>query len=213
VVLPADYARQVELVFHDGGWARVMAVIPSALDERAERSLRAAVSANCDAFLSAVRLLEEGAATAAAVRKPAGKQPSPLESLHKHLKAASAAWTEVKGMHDDRLGILSDLGDQLGSMASDAERRLTKFRRMKANKPAAAAATFIRSVARSCHAVGLIPITNGRVYEDNSPTWFQEFIAQLNDNFLGARGWGAPGSYTRNALFAEVTKVMSGDRK
>jgi hypothetical protein len=116
-------------------------------------------------------------------------------------------------MHDDRLGILSDLGNHLEAMAADAERRLLALRGWKPSKPKPASQLFIRAIANSCKLAGLHPTTNGRVYEDNSPTWFQEFIAALNDNFLGSQGWGAPGSYTRNALFAEVAKAMRGERK
>jgi hypothetical protein len=214
VVLPVNYSRRSQLVFSDGGWERVKTIVDPKMTGDAEILLREGVSRACDDFLSEVRLISEGAATASAVRKPAGKQPSPLEALHKNLKTAARNWSLVKGMHDDRLGVLSDLGDQLEAMASDAERRLVTLRQMKPAKPSPAAQSFIRAVARACRNVGLHPTANGRIYEEyGAATWFQEFIAVLNDNFLGLQGWGAPGSYTRNALFAEVAQAMSGEGK
>jgi hypothetical protein len=42
------------------------------------------------------------------------------------------------------------------------------------------------------------------------PTWFQEFIAALNDNLLGDAGWGSPGTCSLAALHSEVAKAMNG---
>jgi hypothetical protein len=212
-VLPPDHSRSVELTFSQARWQGIVSVIPIALDDSKENFLKVRVSKCCNNYLSLVRLQDEGATTAAALRKPAGKQSAPLERLSKHLKAAALTWSEIDGMHDDRLGPLSDLGSQLAAMASDAERRLKKLRSMRPAKPARARTLLIRGLVKCCRDAGLNPSVSGRVYENASPTWFQEFVAALNDNLLGARGWGAPESYTRNALFAEVAKALRGDGK
>lgn len=142
-----------------------------------------------------------------------GKQPAPLESLAKHLRSAASVWGQVKGMHDDRLGPLSDFGDRLGALADDAERRLVALRQLKPAKPVDVRKQLICSLAKSCRDLGLRPTRSGRTYEESAPTWFQQFVGTLNDNLLGAQGWGAPDTYTRSALFAEVARAMRGDGK
>ncbi|EIG63470.1 hypothetical protein Bra1253DRAFT_08445 [Bradyrhizobium sp. WSM1253] len=212
VLLPAGHSRIVNQTFSDLAWERAKAPIPTRVDDHRDGAFKAAVQRSCDSYLSAVRLLAEGAATAAALRKPAGKQSSPLESLCRHLRAAAIAWSTVREMHDDRRGPLSDLGDRLEALANDAERRLAILSSMEPAMPPPSPQVFIRAIAKCCIEAGLKPTATGRVYEDEPPTWFQAFIAELNDAFLGGYGWGAPGTYSRNALFAEVARVL-GDAK
>jgi hypothetical protein len=213
VVLPAGVSRPTQIGFSDERWQRIRSVIPDSLDPAGESALQVAISNCCDNYLSAARLLQEGARTAASIRKPGGKQSAPLESLAKHLRGAASAWAEVEGMYDDRLGPLSDLGKRLAELATDAERRLAVIGNLKAAKPIDARKQLILLLARSCQGAGLRPTVHGRAYENSDPTWFQQFVAMLNDNLLGAQGWGAPGKYTRNALFAEVARAMRGHRK
>ena len=73
----------------------------------------------------------------------------------------------------------------------------------------------VRSLARVCKRTGMAPTATHRVYDEtaNKPAWFQEFVASLNDNLLGAQAWGAVGSYSRKALYSDVVKALREDAK
>jgi hypothetical protein len=222
VVLLAD--RAGPSVTHGFGvwerWEKIKTTLPSGLSPEKEGALRDGIFRFCDIFVSALRLRDEGAATAVAIRKPAGKQPAPLESFAKHLLAAAAVWPLIKGLQDDHLGPLSDhlgsrseYGSYLEALANDAQRRLKGLQSIEATKPAPVRDIFVRNIAECCRAAGLNPIAHGRAYEEGStPTWFQEFVAAINDHLLGLQGWGAADADKR-ALFADIAKVMRGYRK
>jgi len=61
----------------------------------------------------------------------------------------------------------------------------------------------------------MAPTATHRVYDEtaNKPAWFQEFVASLNGNLLGAQAWGAVGSYSRKALYSDVVKALREDAK
>jgi hypothetical protein len=47
----------------------------------------------------------------------------------------------------------------------------------------------------------------------SAPSWFQAFVAAVNDQLLGVHGW-CPADADKRALFADVARVLrSGDRK
>ena len=136
VRLPKGHSRSGEQSFSDERWTRIRGVIPNPLSADLESRFRQSICDCCNKYLGGLRLVDEGAATAAAVRRGGGKQAAPLERLITSRKIAATAWTEVRGMHDDRLGILSDGGDRLADMAADAERRLRDIRSLSETKPA-----------------------------------------------------------------------------
>ncbi len=173
--------------------------------------MRQSICDCCNQFIGRVRLLEEGAATAAAIRKGGGKQASPLERLIKSLKTAATAWAEIRTMHDDRRGVLSDYGDRLAAMAADAERRLNAIQDLGSAKPMAVKPGLVRAIVACCRRVGLNPTATGRVSEGAEPTWFQKFIVVLNNQILGANGWGlAESDHKARAVHADIAKALSG---
>src|ERR1700681_722472 len=135
VIIPENHSRPVDFLFFNKRWSDIRAAIPDQLSSEYEERLRQSICDCCNQFVGRVRLLEEGAATAAAVRKGGGKQASPLQRLTNSLKTAAMAWAEIRTMHDDHLGILSDYGDRLSEMAADAERRLNAIRNIAEGKP------------------------------------------------------------------------------
>jgi hypothetical protein len=158
--------------------------------------------------------MEEGAVTAAAVRRGGGKQSAPLERLVMALKTAAAIWTEINTMHDDRRGVLSDYGDRLAEMAADAERRLKSISSLAQTKAVALKPDLVRSVAECCRSVGLDPTATGRVSEQEEPTWFQKFMVAMNNNILGDDGWGlAESDHRARAIHSDIAKAMSGSAK
>ena len=218
VVLPTEAAGpSVELLVSFERWEKIKIAIPGQLSPKKDTVLRDGIFRSCNSFLSATRLRDAGAASAAAIRRPAGRQPAPLESFARHLSAASATWSAIKGMQDDRLGPLSDhlgsrseFGLYLESLAKDAERRLKILRSIKPAKPAPARDLLVWDFAEHCRSAGLNPISHGRMYEEGAlPTWFQGFVAAINDQILGAQGWGAADADKR-ALYADVAKAMRG---
>lgn len=208
--LPAGHTRAVGTSFSDERWSRIRAAIPDPLTEGQEERLREAVGRCCDDFLSQARLIEEGAATAAAVRRGGGKQVSPLERLTSSLKVAAVAWAEIRAMHDDHRGILSDHGDSLVGMAADADRRLKAIQKIPEIKPKSARAEFVRNLATCFHIAGLTPTATGRVSQHEKPSWFQCFIAELNDQVLGQNGWG---NMSSRSIHSDIAKALSGSRK
>jgi hypothetical protein len=225
-------ARKVVLLADRGGptvtlgvgfperWEKIKKTIPDELSPEKDAKLRDGILRSCNMFLGANRLRDIGVATAAAIRKPAGKQPAPLESFANHLLAASATWSAIRGLHDDHLGPLSDhlgirseFGSYLEALAHDAQRRLKSLRPIVATKPIPARNILVRNIANCCRAAGLNPIRHGRAYEeDAAPTWFQKLIAAVNDQILGLQGWGTADADKR-ALFADVAKAMRGRAK
>jgi hypothetical protein len=220
VVLLAGQGPAVTLGVGLERWEEIKKTIPSDLSPEADAKLRDGIFEHCNVFTSDSRLRDSGIATAAAIRKPAGKQPAPLESFAKHLLAASATWSAVKGLQDDRLGPLSDhlgprskFGSYLEALAHDAQRRLKTLRSIEATKPDPARDILVRNISKCCRAAGLEPTRHGRAYEeDAAPTWFQGLIAAVNDHILGVQGWGAADADKR-ALYADVAKAMRGGAK
>ncbi|TQF28780.1 hypothetical protein [Bradyrhizobium sp. UNPA324] len=138
---------------------------------------------------------------------------------------AADAWTEMGGnsasdyasrtvgkLIDDRLGLLSDLGPQLDTIARDAARRLNALRGVGELSTMTARPELVRAVKQSLHKAGLDPAATGRVYassdESGKPTWFQRFMGELNDSALGIDGWGPAGSYSLPAFYTEIAKAL-----
>jgi hypothetical protein len=214
VIIPENHSRHVDLLFFNKRWPEIRAVIPAQLSAEHEENLRKSISDCCNKFLGRVRLLEEGAATAAAVRRGGGKQAAPLQRLINGLRTAALAWAEIRTMHDDRRGVLSDYGDRLADMVTDAERRLSAIRDIGESKPMAVKPDLVRALAESCRRVGLDPTATGRVSEHEEPTWFQKFMVMLNNQILGNNGWGLTESdHKARAVHSDIAKALSGYAK
>ena len=110
-------------------------------------------------------------------------------------------------MHEDHLGVLSDLDEFLKGAIMDAERRLVLLR-SSARTAVSVKIPFIRSLADCLRKQGLKPSATGQIYGGAGPTWFQRFVRTLNDQILGNEGWGAPDAYSEKALYADVAKAM-----
>jgi hypothetical protein len=214
VILPENHARHVDLLFFGRRWPEIRAAIPAQLSADGEERLCKSIRDCCNQYMGRVRLLDEGAATAAAVRKGGGKQASPLERLVNSLKTAAMAWAEIRAMHDDHSGVLSDYGDRLSEMAADADRRLHAIRNIGEGKPMAIKPALVRAIGECCRAAGLNPTATGRVSEQEEPTWFQKFMVVLNNQILGDNGWGlADSDHKARAVHSDVAKAMSGYAK
>ena len=188
-------------------WSNIVAALPTPVAD--PDRLREKITECCNAYLSAVRAAERGSAAVDAITRGGGKQPAPLERLISQLNVAKQTWNGIREMHDDRLGLVSDLDDLLARAIADAERRLAILRSSE-RAAVSVKAPFVRALAECLRGFGFRPTVSGQIYDSGKPTWFQEFVRALNDQLLGERGWGAPGSYTNNALFADVAKAMSG---
>lgn len=214
VLIPENHSRHVDLLFFNERWPKIRVAIPDQLSAEFEERLRQSICDCCNQFVGRVRLLEEGAATAAAVRRGGGKQAAPLEQLIKALKTGAKAWAEIRKMHDDRRGILSDCGDRLSEMAADAERRLNAIRDLGEAKPMAVKPDLVRAVAECCRRAGLNPTATGRVSEQEEPAWFQKFMVVLNNQILGDNGWGlAESDHKARAVHSDIAKALSGYAK
>jgi hypothetical protein len=211
-ILPASLSRTRELLsIGDERWSRIRAHIPDTLVAEKEDQLRRAILACCSRYLTRHSHLQEGAATAAAIRRTGGKQPAPLERLVKHLRMAAQAWSEISKMHDDRRGILSDYGAHLAAMAADAERRLKGIRNL--GTPTILVNPwpgFVRDVAACCRKADLKPTATGDVYQNAKPSWFQKLVLALNENLLGIEGGTRHG---KAAFYAEIAKALGRDAK
>jgi hypothetical protein len=211
-ILPASLSLTRELLsIGDEQWSRIRAHLPKTLTTDKDNQLRRAILVCCSAYLTRYSRSQEGAATAAAVRRTGGKQPAPLERLAKHLLMAAEAWSEISEMYDDRRGILSDYGDHLAAMAADAERRLKGIRDLGAPTilinpwPG-----FVRGVAECCRKADLKPTATGDVYQNAKPSWFQKLVFALNENLLGIEGGTRHG---KAAFYAEIAKALRSDGK
>jgi hypothetical protein len=212
-LLPEDYSHNAELAFSDERWGIVLAHLPKELDPDAGDRLRDRITACCSWFLAQRALFREGQQTAAALRSSGKRQLALFERVAQGLRDAADAWRDIEQIHDDRLGDLSRY-DDLEKLAQDAERRLASFGKLKlVTDPWPA---FVCKVARCCREAGLNPTVTGRVYDSSwgtEPTWFQEFMASLNEDLLGDQGRGEQLRRSRAAFYAEVAKALRGDSK
>jgi hypothetical protein len=211
-ILPAGFSLSRELLaIGDEQWSRIKAHLPKTLTAEKDDQLRRAILACCSAYRTRYSRSQEGAATAAAVRRTGGKQPAPMERLVKHLHMAAKAWSEISKMHDDRRGILSDYGVHLEAMAADAERRLKGIRDLGAPTvlinpwPG-----FVCAVAECCRKADLTPTATGDVYQNANPSWFQKLVFAINENLLGIEGGTRHGNA---AFYAEIAKALHSDGK
>jgi hypothetical protein len=122
---------------------------------------------------------------------------------------------------DDRMGPLSDLGVQIEAMARDAERRLKDLSALGERVTMTAHPELVRSVRTCLQDAGLRPAATNRVYASSdskaksgngNPTWFQKFMAELNNSVLGINGWGPLGPGDLPAFYSEITRAC-GDAK
>lgn len=206
-------AKAIELLsFSDGRWARITSAITEPLSAENDARLRVAITACCSWYLTQRKHLRERNDSAAAMRSPGNRQPAPFERLAKGLRMAADAWKNIGEIHDDQLGDI-DLYNNLEALARDAERRLAGLGKL--GKPITTTwpwHEFIRKVARCCNEVGLKPTATGRLYEHGKPTWFQKFLAALNDNLLGDEAKGKQLWLSRAAFYTEIAKAMRGDK-
>jgi hypothetical protein len=79
--MPVGTVRSVQMGFSEARWQRIRSVIPHSLDDPAEEALKTAVIRCCNNYMSAVRLLDEGARTAASVRRGAESSRRRLKVL------------------------------------------------------------------------------------------------------------------------------------
>jgi hypothetical protein len=195
--------------FESGRWAGIRSHIPEALTAEADVRLREAIIINCCLWLRHEReRFEEGKANAAAMRSAGTGQPAPLRRYANALRAAADARREVRGIHDDHLDV--GLHGSLDTMARDAERRLAAL--SKLGKPVRTDDPwfgFVRRVAQCCRDVGLRPTAPGGVYGDAKPSWFQEYMLALNNDWLGRDGRPI---HSHPAFYAGIAKAMRGDR-
>jgi hypothetical protein len=208
-VVPGD-AGSSSVSFSAERWSKIAAVLPGPVKD--SDRLREHIVDCCNAYLSGVRAAQRGGATVDAITRGGGKQPAPLERLVSQLKAAQETWDGIRDMHDDHLGLLSDLDDLLPRMIVDAERRLAILRSSD-RETVSIKFPLIRDLAHCLKTLGYRPTATGQIYGSGKPTWFQQFVQAINDSILGAQGWGAPASYSENALYADVAKAMSGYEK
>jgi hypothetical protein len=198
------------VIFSDLLWSRVAAELPPSSHDVSR--LREVVTASCDEFLSNARTAKKGGASVDAITRGGGKQPAPLERLISQLNSARETWAEISDIHDDRLGVLSDLDALLAAAIADGERRLALLRSSE-RTAISIKSPFIRALADCLRKFGFKPTTTGQIYGATEPTWFQKFVRALNDHLLGENGWGAAGAYSERSLYADVAKAMTGYRK
>jgi hypothetical protein len=119
--------------------------------------------------------------------------------------------------YDDRQGLLSDLGPQLEALAHDADRRLKALQALGEPVAMTARPQLVRSVKKRLQDAGLKPTPTNRVYASSdskarsgngNPTWFQKFMAELNNSALGIDGWGRLGPGDLPAFYSEVTRAL-----
>jgi hypothetical protein len=142
---------------------------------------------------------------------------SASESAREHLFSEAAHQKGFEGferrkygkIYDDRLGDIRQY-EQLEALARDAERRLNSLRRLKpirlTTRP-----EMVLAVKQCLVDAGLNPTVTKRVYpsaDGIEPTWFQKFMAALNDNLLGNDGWGLlEGTARLPAFYSEIAEL------
>jgi hypothetical protein len=196
-----------EIFFSDQGWANIRKEIPGDLSGERELDFKNAIQAYCSIYFGRRRQVHKGAARADAIRKGGAKQAAPFDRLQSHLLATIKVLSAMEGMNDPFLGLHKK---RLEEMLQDITKRADNLRSLS---PVAINSRheLVRSIAKTCERFGFVPSATGRVYEEGAASWFQKFVAALNDNLLGEQGWGPAGRYSRKALYADVAKALRGD--
>jgi len=198
-------------------WVIVRRHIPAPLSAEADAALYGAIIECCSRYLTLRARYDAGRQSATALQKSGSKGVEPLAQLAKHLQAAADIWSTMRRIHDDRLGgdVGIDLYDKLGAMAKNAERWhtvLDAIEHVKANDPWP---QFVVLVSRACRKAGLKPKATGRMYEEGAkPTWFQEFMAELDKQLLGSQNLVQDDRQRDHRAFdAGIAKALRGDKK
>jgi hypothetical protein len=98
-ILPGSYFwPRIALRFSDERWAATRRHIIEPLSPEADARLRKAVTRCCSWFLNVDKRLEDGRATAAAIRKPHKDEAALLERVVNGLRAAAQAPTRTPAM-------------------------------------------------------------------------------------------------------------------
>jgi hypothetical protein len=98
-VIPSKNSlRNRELFFSDNRWSRIRTHIPEPLSAESDARLRITITKCCSWLLTEQRRLREGAAFAAAMRKPGNRQLAPLERLAKALRTAVEVWEKIRNI-------------------------------------------------------------------------------------------------------------------
>ena len=201
---------RVEIGFSQRPWAEICSALPSELSEKQSAKFRSLVAECCNKFFETAKVMQGAAITAHAVKKGGGKQTAPFDQLERHLRSAANILRTMENMLDDRPGLLRRYQAQVSAIADDIVARKEALRKLQ---PVVINPKheLVRSLARVCESCGLKVGATNRIYDENSnrPTWFQEFVAALNDALLGAQGWGAAGN-DKKALYADVLKALRG---
>lgn len=215
IVIPKESvtARVVGSFFSDQRWAEIQSTLPNELSAEDSARLRGLVNACCGQLLATSKVVQRGAITAQAIKKGGGKQAAPLDQLERHLRSASKILGTTDDMLDDRPGLLRRYRAQVDAMANDILKRKEALRRL-APVIVNPKHDLVRSLAKACESCGLTVTVTNRVYDQkaNRPTWFQKFVAAVNDQALGAQGWGAA-SNDKKALYADVLRALRGRKR
>jgi hypothetical protein len=218
-ILTENFNRRIELgSFSDARWQRLREHIPATLSDEMRARLRVKISACVSRYLTRQAQLNEGMASAWALRRPGKRQAAPLERVAKGLRMAADAWKDIKDrapsrhrppFYDDQPSELLQF-DKLEDLAKDAERPLAGLRSF--GKPQTIQRPWqdlVSELADCFRTEGINPTATGRTYElDAKVTWFQNFMWALQENLLGKQGRPAN---SRQAFASEVAKALRGD--
>ena len=211
LILPDALPESSEISFSDERWATIRETLPDNLSAETELQLRSSITSCCNRFVARMREVRKGAEAAGAIRKRGGKQAAAFDQLQLHLKSAVKELAAMEGMKDPFLNLYRDQLEKIVQGIMKRGEALRGLSPMTVNPRH----ELVRSLARVCKRTGMAPTATHRVYDEtaNKPAWFQEFVASLNDNLLGAQAWGAVGSYSRKALYSDVVKALREDAK
>jgi hypothetical protein len=210
IVPEGGVVGEIELDFSEQRWAEIRSTIPHEFAPEDGERLRRLITQSCNSFLVCKRMIERGEITARSIKKGGGKQAAPLDQLERSLRSAARILGEIEGILDDRPGMIPRYQAQIGAMLSDIAARKGKLRKLE---PVVINPKheLVRSLAQAFAQCGLKVAATNRVYDErsNRPSWFQEFVATVNDCLLGEQGWGAS-SNDKRALYADVLKALRG---
>jgi hypothetical protein len=177
-----------------------MSHIPLPAEDRAR--LIPELHSLCEGLLENRRNRQLSAALAAATRRYGGKGLSPFEQLIKARRTMVKARKEIGDIQDDPLRNLAQF-DYHEAMADAALRRFQVHLR-DLGEPARLPdpwPPFVRSVAARLDKAGTPPTISG-----SSPTWFQRYMYELQNQLLGKNGKPAK----EKAFYSDIAKIMRG---
>jgi hypothetical protein len=172
-----DYGPSKNFNFADEAWSALASHLPVGQLDNPD-GLRREVEWICAFVIGFAKNNTIGDASASSAVAPGGKaRRATLQRMVAALQEAQAAWQEMRAAGFRLSAIVG--ADNIEPLAAAAQELLSKLPDTM-REPVKTWPILVRSLHAALRRAGCQPTAHKRVYEDGKPTWFQEFVRDLD---------------------------------